>query len=213
LSNRNDPGDARVLPTPEKALAQVRALRYRRRRVRFFDGVLRLAASGAIVVWATFLLDWCLDLPVGVRVVQAVGAVTLIVMALRIFVLSARRPVTDSWLAAQIDSSGDLEQALITAVQLGSGDNPRSKLYSPVLLARTIREAEAKIEAVHAAGLVSGRGLSASTFVLLTALLPAVALGSVESRARRDLSESGRVLQRRRMAAELRLGDRGAGSA
>ena len=122
------------------------------------DGFLRLTVVIALLLWVTFLLDWMLDLPLSVRVINVVAAITFVFLALRVFVLTTRRRVSDAWLAARVESASELDQSLITAVQLAAEDNPRRENYSPYLMERTVREAEEKIDKVDAASLVSARG-------------------------------------------------------
>ncbi len=162
---------------PERALRQIRSLRYRRRRIRAVDGFARLIVVAVIVIWSMFLLDWSLDLPLAVRGINAVAAVTFLILALRVFLLASRRRVSDSWLAAQIEAASELDQSLVTAVQLADPDNPRRALYSPVLLERTVQEAEERIEHIRVSGLVSPRGL-VTTFVVLIALLAPLVIGA-----------------------------------
>ncbi|MCA8960119.1 MAG: DUF4175 family protein [Planctomycetes bacterium] len=173
-------------PRPERALARIRALRFRRRRIRAADGFLRLGVVVVLLIWATFLLDWSLDLPLGIRVINIVAALTFILLALRVFVLTTRRRVSDAWLAGRIESASDLEQSLITAVQLAAEDNPRRQNYSAYLLERTVREAEEKIANVDTASLVSARGLTTTLLFLLVLTAP-LAVGAA---IRGDLADA-----------------------
>ncbi|MEM7262383.1 MAG: hypothetical protein AAF488_10375, partial [Planctomycetota bacterium] len=166
--------DGTIVSSPERALAAVRALRYRRRRIRAIDGFLRLFVVAVLLVWVTFFLDWSLDLPVGVRVLSIAAAVTFGVLALRVFVLGTRRRVSDAWIAAQIEACEGLDQSLVTAIQLASEDNPRRQFYSPVLLERTVREAEERVASIQASGLVSSRGVLITCTILVGLIVPMV---------------------------------------
>lgn len=167
-----------AISRPERALRELTRLRYRRRRIRFLDGVLRLVVLACLLVWFTFFIDWTLDLPVGVRVVQSAAALFFLVLGLRVFVRSTRRGVSDAWLAAQVESStGSLHEALLTAIQLSDPKNPRARYYSPALLERTIREVEEKIEEIRAERLVSKRGLATSAGILAF-LVPTLVVGA-----------------------------------
>ncbi len=158
-----------ALPEPVTSLDKITRLRYRRRRLRSLDGLLRLAATAAILAWLTFFLDWALDLPIPVRLIHTLVIASLFAMALRIFVLTARRPVTDTWLANQVEAQRpELRQSLITAVELAGQENPRTRRYSPVLLERTVKEAEEAIREVDTAAIVSSRGAVTSGLILTT---------------------------------------------
>lgn len=153
-------------------------MRYRRRRVRFLDGVLRLAVLACLLVWATFWVDWSLDLPVVVRIIQTAAAGVFLLLGLRVFVNSTRRPVSDDWLASQVESSsGELHQALVTAVQLTDPKNPRAKYYSPALLKRTVDDAEDRIANIKADRMISLRGVLTSV-ALLGLLIPSLVVGA-----------------------------------
>ncbi|MFQ5654199.1 MAG: DUF4175 family protein [Planctomycetota bacterium] len=162
-----------TISRPLASLERLRFLRVRRRRLRAWTGLFRWLVLGVLLLWLSFLLDWLLALPVGIRLIHLVGAGALLIAGFRLLLLSARTPVREDRLAAQVEAaSGDLGQALITAVQLTAPDNPRAALYSPVLLARTVRESEERMANLHPGKLLSRRAVGSSLGLLALFLFP-----------------------------------------
>ena len=164
---------------PQEALAAIRSLRGRHRRLQLLEGLLRVVIMLSLLIGVTFLLDWTLRLPVGIRVLHLFGSVALLALGTRFFLGALRRPLGDARLAAHMeDAVSGFDEALITAVQLTEPGNPRRDLYSPELLARTIAEAEAHVRSVHVGELLSRRRVTQQFLVAvaLVAVLGATAL-------------------------------------
>ncbi|MGE3163442.1 MAG: hypothetical protein AB7O52_00900 [Planctomycetota bacterium] len=172
---------------PERALQLLQQLRARRRRLRNQNGLTRLLGWLAALLWLSFLLDWTLELPVAIRAFQLVAGIALGCAGIRILWFGPRRRMTLQQLAASVeDSVGTLEQSLITAIELTDPHNPRSQLYSPVLLARTVAEAEQRMANVPWDRIFSRRELRASLAVFLVLAVP---MGLLVS-ARPDLAST-----------------------
>lgn len=176
-----------TLPRLEQALQRLRALRAQRRRLRGINGLLRLCCWIAVLVWISFFLDWTLELPWGIRLFHALAGTVLVFIGVKVLWFGSRRRLTIEQLAGRVEGAvEELDQSLITAVQLTRDDNPRRDLYSPVLLARTVREAEEKMAALPIDRLLSRRSLGVSFLILLALVLPLVGFGA----ARPDLAET-----------------------
>mgnify|MGYP001322759169 CR=1 FL=1 len=143
--------------------------------MRTVTGTLRWFTLASAAVWLSFLLDWIAVLPVPLRMVQGAFWVGLLLLAFRAIFLAVRVPARESELAAMVEqSSRELEDSLITAVQLTDPDNPRRHYYNPDMIRRTVELAEEKV-----ANLKPGQFLTWSrarrTFLLwLLLLVPAI---------------------------------------
>lgn len=167
---------------PTRALELLEQLRTRRRRLRNQNGSVRFGAWLLALVWLSFLLDWTLELPIAIRAFHLFAAAVLAVVGVRILWFGPRRRMTLDQLAASVeDSVGTLEQTLITAVQLTDPANPRSRYYSPVLLARTVAEAERRMSAVPWGRIFSRREILGAIAVFLGLAVPMVVLGTTRS--------------------------------
>lgn len=164
------------MPTrPEIALGRLQEMRRRRRGLRARTGLLRWLALGGALLWVSFLLDYSLSLPAGIRGFHMVAGLAILAVGFRILFLSARTPIPEDRLAAEVESAaGDLEQTLLTAVQLTREDNPRRHLYSPVLLARTVAEAERRTAGLVPGALLSRAKLGRAALVLALVFAPLV---------------------------------------
>ncbi|MAJ28722.1 hypothetical protein CBD41_04830 [bacterium TMED181] len=167
--------DSPLIDRPQLALRRIRQLRARRRWMRTVTGTLRWFTLASAAVWLSFLLDWIAVLPVPLRMVQGAFWVGLLLLAFRAIFLAVRVPARESELAAMVEqSSRELEDSLITAVQLTDPDNPRRHYYNPDMIRRTVELAEEKV-----ANLKPGQFLTWSrarrTFLLwLLLLVPAI---------------------------------------
>ncbi|MHC4936012.1 MAG: hypothetical protein ACYTGJ_07340 [Planctomycetota bacterium] len=181
------PEQTPTVERPEVALGRLQEMRRSRRALRVRTGLFRWLALAGLLVWASFLLDYFLSLPVGVRGFHIVAAAVALAVGFKLLLLAARSPIAEDRLAAEIETAaGDLEQALITAIQLTRPDNPRRELCSPVLLARTVATAEARMKDLRPGSLLSRR---LANRALLGALL---ILGPIAGGAalRPDLAET-----------------------
>lgn len=160
-----------------RSLAVLGALRRRRRLLRNMGGVLRLVAWASALLWLSFLLDWTLDLPWGIRAFHVLAATVLLVLGVRVLWFGPRRRLSIEQLAAQVEAAvGSLDQSLITAVQLGRAGHPLASTYSPWLLERTRQEAERRIEEVPVRQLLGRRTVLWALAASVTLLSPMVAL-------------------------------------
>ena len=131
---------------PSLALQKIRELRGRRRMMRFITGGFRWLVVVITCVWLMFLLDWFADLPMALRIGQIAAAVTLLLITFRAILLAVRTPATEDQLASMVEkASSELEDSLITAVQLTDPENPRRHLYNPELIKETVKIAESRI--------------------------------------------------------------------
>lgn len=126
-------------------------------------------------VIAMFLLDWVADLPWALRVAQIIAVVILLLITFRAILLAARTPATEDQLASMVETaSGELEDALITAVQLTDPNNPRSHLYNPALIEQTVTLAEQRMHELRPGRLLSWSRMWAAMGLLLILAVPAV---------------------------------------
>jgi hypothetical protein len=172
---------------PEVALARLREMRQRRRGLRAWTGLFLWLLLVAVTVWGTFLLDYSLALPLGIRAFHLVVAGVLLAVGFKILLLAARTPIPEDRLAAEIEAAaGDLEQGLITAIQLTRPDNPRRDLYSPALLSRTIRDAEERMARLVPGALLSRRKVKRAAALFALAAAPLI----IGAALRPDLAET-----------------------
>ena len=188
MAARDDSGrGASAVRRPEGALRRLREMRQRRRRLRAWTGLFRWLGLAGVLVWLSFALDYSLSLPVGVRGFHIVAAAVLLLIGFKVLLLAARTPISEDKLASEVESAaGDLEQALITAIQLTRPDNPRRDFYSPELLARTVDQAEARMAELRPGALLSRRRARNAFLVAAAFILPLVG-GAV---LRPDLTET-----------------------
>lgn len=178
---------APIVGRPEIALARLREMRRRRRGLRAWTGLFLWLLLATLAVWATFLLDYSLALPLGIRAFHLVAAAALLVVGFKVLLLAARTPIPEDRLAAEVEAAaGDLEQGLVTAIQLTRPDNPRRELYSPVLLARTVRDAEERMERLVPGALLSRRKVKRAAALLAVVVAPLL----IGAALRPDLAET-----------------------
>ncbi len=164
---------------PETALRRLKQMRLRRRRLRAWTGFYRWLFLLGGLGWFSFLLDYFLSLPTEVRGIYLLFATVLLAIGVKVFLLVARTPISEDELANEIESAaGDLEQSLITSIQLTRPDNPHRQFYSPMLLDRTIAEAEEKM-AHLAPGALLSRLRVWRAFWLAALVLGPIGLGAV----------------------------------
>ncbi len=172
---------------PEVALKRLMEMRQRRRRLRAWTGLFRWFCLAGLMVWISFGLDYTLSLPVGVRGFHIVIAAVLLVVGLKVFLLTARTPISEDRLAAEVESAaGNLDQSLITAIQLTREDNPRREFYSPMLLARTVRQAEEQMSTLRPGTLLS-RSRAVRAFIFASFVIAPIFAGAA---LRPDLSRT-----------------------
>lgn len=177
----SDDHEPPMIDRPQLALRRIRQLRARRRLMRVVTGLLRWLTIASTAVWLSFLLDWIAVLPTPLRIVQGLFWTGFLFLAFRAIFLAVRIPARESELAAMVEqSSRELEDSLITAIQLTDPDNPRRKYYNADLIRQTVQLAEDKV-----ANLSPGQFLSwsrARKIFLLWMLLLIPGLLAVEFR-------------------------------
>ncbi|MBI4602441.1 MAG: hypothetical protein HY721_10830 [Planctomycetes bacterium] len=152
--------------SPRRALELLSGLRGRLRGACLADGLLALALGIAGAAAASFVLDYFLLLPRGVRLVfLAAGAVALAACVRRLADLLAR-PLGDADLAGLVERANpELAQSLVTAVELTRPGSETAAYVSPALLAAVVRGVEERAASLRLDGIVDlgrirRRGLS-----------------------------------------------------
>ena len=146
--------------------------------MRIMTGGLRWCAVALAAIWGMFLLDWIAGLPQVLRGVQGVGVILILAISFRAILLAVRVPAREDRLAALVENaSGDLEDSLITAVQLTDPENPRRLLYDQDLIRRTVEIAEQKVQSLRPGSLLSWSRVRAALGILVLLITPAVAGG------------------------------------
>ena len=164
-----------MIERPQLALRRIRQLRARRRLMRVVTGLLRWLAIASAAVWLSFLLDWIAVLPTPLRVAQGLFWTVFLLLAFRAIFLAVRVPAKESELAAMVEqSSRELEDSLITAIQLTDPNNPRRKYYNADLIRRTVELAEAKVADLSPGRFLSWSRARKTFFLLLLLVIPAV---------------------------------------
>lgn len=132
---------------PRASLRALEGLRHRLRRLRIVDGAVGVTLAGVTLVVASFLLDYALVLPWGVRLVfLAVGFGILGRQLVERLLRPLSRPVSDRDLAVLVeDRNPELRQSLITAIELGAGGGEGARYASPELLQSVIDDVERRV--------------------------------------------------------------------
>ena len=163
-----------LIERPQLALRRIRQLRARRRWMRVVTGFLRWVTLASAAVWLTFLLDWVAVLPSLLRMVQGAFWVGFLLLAFRAIFLAVRVPARESELAAMVEqSSQELEDSLITAIQLTDPENPRRQYYSADLIRRTVELAEEKVAHLSPGQFLSWTRVRKTFLIWLLLLIPA----------------------------------------
>ncbi|MFN0059706.1 MAG: hypothetical protein ACKVX7_14710 [Planctomycetota bacterium] len=172
---------------PPEVQERIPALRRQRRQLRVVGAVFRVGCLLSAFCWLAFGLDWTLELPVAIRAINLVAAICILAVGIRTYSRFAGQPESDAWLATRIEAAtGDLSASIITAVELANPQNPRSQLYSPRLIQRTVEEAEAQLLSVGDASLVAKRGTIAA-FGIFAMMFTPLALAAA---LRKDLAQT-----------------------
>ena len=173
-----DPMHKASIERPSLALQKIRELRRRRRMMRSITGGFRWLVVVITCVWLMFLLDWFADLPMALRVGQIAATVTLLLITFRAILLAVRTPATEDQLASMVENaSSELEDSLITAVQLTDPENPRRHLYNPELIKETVKIAESRIAHLRPGRLLSWRRAFSTIGLLFLLVCPAIVGG------------------------------------
>ena len=143
--------------------------------MRVVTGVFRWLCLTFAAVWLAFLLDWIAVLPQALRVVQGLFWVTVLLVAFRAIFMAVRIPARESELAAMVEhSSKELEDSLITAIQLTDPNNPRRHYYNPDLIRQTVELAESRVEKLKPGQFLTLQRARRTFFFWLLLLIPAV---------------------------------------
>ena len=121
---------------PIKALQALDTLRNRIKKLFFIDGMVALGLSLCSVVIATFILDYFLKLPLGVRVILlAIVLAYLVSVVIRRLVRPKQIDLPLEDLAILVESKNpQLKQAFVTAIQLTSPKNKTAQYLSQPMI-------------------------------------------------------------------------------
>ena len=170
----SDSQESHLIERPKLALKRLRQLRARRRWMRVVTGSLRWICLAAAAVWLAFLLDWIAVLPQALRIAQGVFWLTFLLVTFRAIFMAVRVPAKDSELAAMVElSSKELEDSLITAIQLTDPNNPRRNYYNQDLIRQTVELAESRVEKLKPGQLFTWQRARWALFCCLILLIPA----------------------------------------
>ncbi|MBN1417702.1 MAG: hypothetical protein JXP34_02940, partial [Planctomycetes bacterium] len=163
-------------PVPERTLAALAGVGRRVRRIR----ALRAAAGGGLVVAAfaagSFIADYALRLPVGARTIILLGAIAgLAAIAVRRLVPALRVGTAEDVARAVERAQPELEEVVISAVQLSRRDSLAARYVSGTLVDDLIRRAETRADAIVPARIAPAReaALVAAGALLAFAVLAA----------------------------------------
>jgi hypothetical protein len=158
-----------AIPRPEKTLRALSELRRRIRKAFLFDGAVALAL--ALLLWApaSFLLDYMLVLPRGVRAVLLAAAAGGLAW---VFLTRLWRPrkvaLGDEALAVLVEvHAPEMRQSLITAVELSREHHRGAAHVSPALIAEVVRQAEEASAAIQPSRVLDLRPLRKRSLLLL----------------------------------------------
>lgn len=136
---------------PEGALRSLAALRQKLRRVFVAEGAATIAFGTCGALAGSFVLDYFLVLPVGVRLIFLAGGLVLLCAQVRKKVGSwITRPISDEDLANLVErSQPELGQSLITAVELTRSGNEAATYVSSSLLDSVVRSVEGRVARIR----------------------------------------------------------------
>ena len=175
-----------AITKPTRTLHGLVGLRGRIRRLILVDGLAVFALAVCGVALLTFVLDYALRLPWGVRATLLLVALTTLAAAFfRRLVLPRRADLPLEDLAILVEANNpELKQSLVTAVQLTSSNNRSAPYLSIDMIERVVDEVECNLPRV-ALHRVLRRARTGK--LLLAAVALAAFLGAVAS-ARSDLA-------------------------
>jgi hypothetical protein len=144
------------------------------------DGALRATCAIFAVLLASFLLDWLLDLPLGVRAVVLAAAVLVVgATVFRRIVRPLALPLGDEQLALAIEARRpELRDGLISALQFARQmEDPENEESVPLMLA-VLDDAADAARGGRLAESVPARGLGVPALVLLTLAVTSIVIAA-----------------------------------
>ncbi|MBN1442325.1 MAG: hypothetical protein JXA90_06425, partial [Planctomycetes bacterium] len=131
---------------PIRNLAALSRLRARARQLHLFDGLVGLGRAVLLAAAASFVLDYLLDLPWGVRLFfLMVGLSLLVAWTAARLVRPLSRVIPDESLALLVEASNpDLHQSLITAIELTRPGVEGARHVSADLIASVVADVESR---------------------------------------------------------------------
>jgi hypothetical protein len=153
---------------PRRSLQVLDGLRGRLRRLVLEDSLLTLAWGIAAALVASFVLDYFLILPQGVRFVFLLaGGCSLAYFVARHVLAPFGRPIADEDLAVLVERSHpDLHQSLITAVELTRARSEAAAYVSPAMVAAVVKGVEERIADLPTGGVFDLARLRRKTALL-----------------------------------------------
>lgn len=129
---------------PERALGVLSDLKRKVRQLFFLDGITTVTCGISAGLACSFVLDYFLTLPRGVRGVGLLGGiVALVYVARRRIMQPLARPISDEDLANLVETSHpELGQSLITAVELTRSNNETASYVSAAMLDAVVQGVE-----------------------------------------------------------------------
>jgi hypothetical protein len=169
-------------PQLQRPISSLRALETLREKIRaafLIDGLVASALLAFALALGSFLLDYALILPRGVRAVLLVAGAGYLVMSIARRVIAPRRMgIGEEDLAVLVEArSPKLAQTLITAVQLSRPGHRGAAHLSGDLIAEVVRGAEASCGEIDPRRVIDLRPVRQNVF-LLAAIVVALAAGS-----------------------------------
>lgn len=153
---------------PRRSLAALEDLRQRLRTLFLADGASSVALGLAVACVISFLCDYFLHLPAGVRVVFLfAGIVALIRFVRRRILEPLARTVEDEDLAKLVERSHpEFKESLLTAVELTREPNENAAHVSPALLRRVVESVEERTSTISFSKILDRRPLYRKVLLL-----------------------------------------------
>ncbi len=171
------PSDPNTLPRPGRALEALARLREKIRRAFVTDGVVTISGLLIAGLAISFLADYLLTLPRGVRTVfLSLGGVILAFLIHRRITRPLALKLSDTDLANLVERANpELSQELITAVELTERSNESASYVSQDLLESVVASVDAKVARIPFDRIFSFRRLQRKGWAAMGGL--AIALG------------------------------------
>ncbi|MEN8151436.1 MAG: DUF4175 family protein, partial [Planctomycetota bacterium] len=165
--------------------AKIDRLRSRIRRIFLLIGLTKLTAAVAALLLLSFLLDYALHLPVGVRIASSgIALLALVVVLLRTVAYPLSVRITDEDLALAIEARRpELADRLISALQFRRELAAGSTNESRAMMEAVVRDAGDIEGALDGTNLTDGRRLRVSALAALAGVLLFVIIGAAAPQA------------------------------
>jgi len=162
---------------PRQSLAALHELGGRLKKLIVLDGVVSIACAVLLVLPVSFLCDYFLHLPRAVRALfWAAGMAAFVALLLRRVARPWTRPVATADLAKLVERAHpELNESLLTAVELTDSRSAGAQHVSPALLESVVRRVEQRVQAIDFGKIFDKGGVRRRG--LLLALVACVVLG------------------------------------